>query len=110
MKNLITTSIITALMVFAKESNAQFHELSKESLVRHVYALADDSMGGRNTATPGGLMAAKYISEEYRKLGLIPKGGNNSYLQDFTFYAGKEYLGKNLLAINGSKLIVGKDY
>lgn len=101
------SNIIIILLFIAFATNAQ-QELSKQNLIKHVYTLADDSMGGRNTATPGGQMAAKYISEEYRKLGLIPKGDKNTYLQDLPFFAGKDYIGKNELKINGESFLFRK--
>ena len=66
-----------------------FSQIEVKNLQQHVYALADDSMQGRNTATAGGRMAASYIVQQYQAIGLSPKGTNNSFLQSFTYYAGK---------------------
>jgi hypothetical protein len=43
-------------------------------------ALADDSMEGRGTATPGGDRAARFLASEMRKVGLLP-GGDDGYFQ-----------------------------
>lgn len=85
-------------------------QIDIEKLKQHVYSLADDSMQGRNTATPGGAMAAKYISQEFSKIGLTTKTANNSYLQAFTYNAGKEYIGKNYLIIGKTNYELNKDY
>ncbi len=42
--------------------------------------LADDSMQGRGTGTPGARMAARYLSGELRRLGLQAVGADGSYL------------------------------
>src|SRR4051812_38866168 len=39
-----------------------------------VAALADDSMQGRATATPGGDRAARFIADRMREYGLVPAG------------------------------------
>lgn len=85
-------------------------QIDIEKLKQHIYSLADDSMQGRNTATPGGAMAAKYISQEFSKIGLTTKTANNSYLQAFTYYAGKEYVGKNYLILGKTNYELNKDY
>jgi hypothetical protein len=43
-------------------------------------SLADDSMEGRGTATPGGEKAARYLAAEMKKIGLAP-GGDDGYFQ-----------------------------
>jgi hypothetical protein len=43
-------------------------------------ALADDSMEGRGTATPGGDRAARFLAREMQKIGLMP-GGDSAYFQ-----------------------------
>ncbi|HEY4099357.1 MAG TPA: M20/M25/M40 family metallo-hydrolase [Gemmatimonadales bacterium] len=42
--------------------------------------LADDSMEGRGTATPGGERAARFLMREMKKIGLNP-AGDSGYLQ-----------------------------
>ncbi len=89
---------------------AQNNLVSQELLKKHVFALADDSMGGRNTATLGGEMAARYIQNEYKNIGLTPKSTSNSYLQDFVFFAEKIYVHKNEVHSGKIKLIPKEDY
>jgi hypothetical protein len=48
--------------------------------MRHrVYLLADDSMRGRDTGTPGAAAAARYIASEAERLGLRPAGDDGTY-------------------------------
>jgi len=42
-------------------------------------ALADDSMEGRLTGSPGGTRAARYIANEMKAIGLIPVGDSGYY-------------------------------
>ena len=87
-----------------------FSQIEVKNLQQHVYALADDSMQGRNTATTGGRMAASYILKQYQAIGLSPKGTNNSFLQSFTYYAGKEYTGANYLKLDNVNYSLNNDY
>ncbi|HEU5220366.1 MAG TPA: M28 family peptidase, partial [Gemmatimonadales bacterium] len=47
---------------------------------RRISIIADDSMGGRNTPSPGLDKAARYIASEFQRLGLKPGGDSGSYL------------------------------
>lgn len=85
-------------------------QISEALLKQHVYVLADDSMQGRNTATVGGAMAAKYIAQEFQKIGLSPKTASNTYTQAFSYYAGKEYSGLNNLVIDKISYQLNEDY
>ena len=49
-----------------------------------VTFLASDSLHGRQTGTPYGVMAAKYIANRFKDLGLEPKG-TDGYFQEFSF-------------------------
>ncbi len=56
-------------------------------LAAHVRVLADDKMEGRGTGTRGYDMAADYVAEQMRALGLSP-GGTSGYLQPVPFLRG----------------------
>ena len=47
---------------------------------RILYPLADDSMRGRMTASPGEAMAARFIAAEMQRIGLTPLG-DSGYFQ-----------------------------
>ena len=53
--------------------------ISVDYLKKHLSAIAADSMEGRKTGSRGQQMAAEYLAEEYRRLGLKPAGDNNSF-------------------------------
>lgn len=52
---------------------------------KHLYTLASDDMEGRKSGTAGIEKAAKYIENEYKKIGLTTFEGLESYRQTFTF-------------------------
>ncbi|MBN2730988.1 MAG: M28 family peptidase [Balneolaceae bacterium] len=62
-------------------------EITTDYLRTHLSAFSADSMEGRETAMPGQKKAAKYLAEQYEKLGLKPVGDNNSYYQKFDLTA-----------------------
>src|SRR5947209_1584661 len=50
----------------------------------HVKVLADDSMEGRNTGSPGHKRAAEYVANQFRKAGLEP-AGTDGFIQTIAF-------------------------
>jgi hypothetical protein len=57
--------------------------ITKEDVARHVGVIADDSMGGRNTPSPGLEMTARYVANQFEKLGLKPAGDNGTWFQRY---------------------------
>jgi hypothetical protein len=47
--------------------------------------LASDSLEGRRSGSPGAEKAARYISQEFRRIGLTPIDSGRSFQQHFTF-------------------------
>jgi len=52
---------------------------------RHLYTLASDEMEGRKSGTPGIEKAAKYIENEFKRIGLTTFEGLETYRQTFNF-------------------------
>jgi hypothetical protein len=52
----------------------------------HMEVLATDEMQGREAGTPGYEMAADYVVEKYRELGLVPLGDAGGYRQSIDFF------------------------
>lgn len=63
-------------------------QVESVSMKEDVAVLANDSLQGRKTGTEGERMAAEYISNRFKNLGLQPKG-IDGYFQKFTFKANK---------------------
>ena len=76
----------------------------------HIVFLADDKLEGRRTGTAGEKLAYEYISNEFKKSGLITKGENGTYIQPFEVYEGKQVDPSTYLMINRNTLQLDKDY
>ena len=51
----------------------------------HLKYLADDSLEGRETGSPGHRKAADYVASQFKAAGLRPAGDAGSYLQSVAF-------------------------
>lgn len=60
------------------------------SMQEDVAYLASDDLQGRETGTPGEVMAAEYIAKRFEDIGLTPKGNNTTYTQTFSFSPKKD--------------------
>ena len=63
------------------------NQITPEYLRSHLEIFASDSLMGRNTGTEGETMAARYLINEYQRIGISPKGVNGTYLQPFIMNA-----------------------
>jgi len=96
-------------------TNVYSQKLKKEdkqlvaNLQQHVSFLADDKLEGRRTGTAGEKLAMEYISSEFKKIGLLPKGVNTFY-QPFEVAEGKQVNPSTHLLINGNSLALHKDF
>lgn len=72
-----------------------------------VNTLTSKEFWGRGYTKDGMKKAAEYLTAEYQKIGLLPMG--NAYTQPFNFPV-NTFPGKMMVAINGQKLVPGKDF
>ena len=79
------------------------------NLQQHIHYLADDKLEGRRTGTKGEKLAATYISDEFKQIGLLPKG-TNDYYQNFDIDEGKQINPSTYLSIDGKILTLNKDF
>lgn len=75
-------SLLSFLLLFSAAVFAQ--EISAERIRKDVTYLSSDKLKGRGTATKGEKKSAKYIANEFKAIGLLPKG-TEGYYQPFTF-------------------------
>lgn len=94
---LLTTVLLIPVAIHAQDATARMKD--------HVYFLAADSLEGRLTGTPGEAIAFRYISEQYKDIGLEPLGDN--YLQAFDFTFQRQVDPSTMVLIDGE--IVGKN-
>ena len=55
--------------------------VSAESLRASLFAIADDSMGGRDTGSPGDSAAVQWVAAAFARDGLVPAGENGTWFQ-----------------------------
>ncbi|HEV3007115.1 MAG TPA: M20/M25/M40 family metallo-hydrolase [Pirellulales bacterium] len=72
---------------------AATESISAGDLRRHVFALADDTLEGREAGSRGGQAAGGYLGREFRKLKLTAGAGSGGHYQAF----GSQY--RNILGI-----------
>lgn len=80
-----------------------------ENLQAHVQFLSDDKLEGRSAGSEGERQAMEYISNQFKSIGLVPKG-TSGYLQQFTIEDGRKIDPATFLKVNGSELRLHNDY
>lgn len=75
--------------------------INASELKNHLTVLASDRFEGRETGEPGNEMAANYISEHFKNIGLPAVGLENTYFQNVSF--NKTGWKNNEVVINGNK-------
>jgi hypothetical protein len=80
-----------------------------QNLKNHVQYLADDKLQGRRMGTPGEALAMQYISEQFKTVGLQPKG-TTGYFQAFTIDEGTHIDPATMLSIDGKQLELNKEF
>ena len=83
--------------------------LTVSNLQKHVRYLADDQLEGRRTGTAGELMAMEYLVQQYKQLGIDPKG-SNGYVQEFEINEGLQIESASYFKVNNQQLVVNEAY
>ena len=79
MQNKIAFSLLITLSFFT----AKAQEIEVTQLKKDIYFLAKDKLEGRATGEKGAKKAADYISYRFKKIGLLPRGDDNTYLKKY---------------------------
>ena len=80
------------------------------NLQSHISYLADDKLQGRRTGSAGEKLAYEYILDQFSKTGLVTKGDNETYLQEFEVNDGRAINPSSHLIINNNDLQVNKEF
>jgi hypothetical protein len=110
----VNKKFFTLLLLFAA-TFTQAQKLKKEdkqlvaNLQKHIEFLADDKLEGRRTGSAGEATAATYISNQFKAIGIAPKG-TNDYLQPFDVNEGKQINPTTFLTIDGKNLLLNKEF
>ena len=101
--------LLLSLSGAAQKKNKKADAQILDNLHNHIQYLADDKLEGRRTGTNGEKLAMEYISNQFKMIGLIPKGAEE-YYQAFDVNDGKQMNPATQLMINENKLEAGKDF
>ncbi len=80
------------------------------NLLTHVNFLSSDKLEGRRTGTRGEILAYTYLADQFKLIGLQPKGDSGTFLQHFTINEGRQVNDKSHLIINGNDLKLYNDF
>ena len=58
--------------------------ITPEKVLTRISVIADDSMGGRNTPSPGLEKTAQYLADNYQRWGFTPMGDSGTFFQRYT--------------------------
>ena len=115
MKNFLLIVVMIPVLTFSqsrkqRKAQAKADTVTVANLRAHIQYLASDKLEGRRTGTAGELLAMQYISTQFAKDGLAPKG-TNGYIQEFEINEGKQFPETdNFFSVNGEKLELKKEY
>lgn len=112
MKRLLIIAMFVAACSSQKQNTATNNSLDAwmlTNLKNHVGFLADDQLEGRQAGSKGEEMAASYISDQFAKIGLDPKG-TDGYYQLFEINEGKQVSSDSYFKINRKSLELNKEY
>ena len=79
MKRFLTILLVFAACKTLAQSEADV--LLQERLKAHIEFLAADELRGREPGTEGYDIAAAYVASQFRQMGLVPAGAQDSYFQ-----------------------------
>ena len=109
MLRLILVFLLLSSVSVAQKLTSSDKEMIKYLKINLSY-LASDNLEGRRAGTIGESLAADFISNKFKEIGLEPKGVSDSYFQPFTVTDGKKIGNSTSLSINNKVLVPEKDF
>jgi len=112
MKRTILT-ICLILSIFLNSSAQTLTKKEQKSLARiktHVNYLASDQLQGRGTGSAGEKLSADYISQQFKKNKLTPRGDEGAYIQKFSIVTLRMAKDSCSLVVNGLSFFLFKDF
>src|SRR5262249_29146089 len=82
---LVVLGLVAAL--HAADADPGLASIKADALKGHIYFLASDAMGGRDSLSLEGRIAAEYIAGFLHRAGLKPVGDNRTFFQNFPMTA-----------------------
>jgi len=87
-KTLLLLFVGLTTIIFAQENVKYSETILASDLEKHLIILASDSLEGRETGKPGQKMAADYIMNHFKNIGIPPYKGKK-YYQKFKVKSGR---------------------
>ena len=85
-KSSVLSLLVGILLIIPTALSAQLPKrVDGKSIKGIISLLASDEYQGRETGTPGCVMAEDYFANEFKKLKLLPGGDNGSYYYNYSF-------------------------
>ncbi|MEO6528345.1 MAG: M28 family peptidase [Gemmatimonadaceae bacterium] len=84
-------------------------EISEQDLRHRLFAIAHDSLMGRETGSEGAFKATSYIAAEFARLGLQPAGDGGTYFQIVPMWRAAVDP-QSRIEVAGTTLEVGRDF
>lgn len=116
MHSVVTLFLLTGLVVnsaaqagLSGEEGKLTKAIKIKTIKRVTRELADDRFEGRGTLQRGGDLAAGWIADQMKAMGLKPLGDNGTYLQSMPFVE-TVFTDETEVILNGQKLIYAKDW
>jgi hypothetical protein len=81
----VVAVVTVATAMLPAHASAQSPRVQPDALRRHLFTIAHDSMGGRDTGSRGNYLTAEYVAAAFRAAGLEPAGENGTYFQTVPF-------------------------
>ena len=82
MKKYLILILLIPFFSSAQENLSYAESINNKDLYKHIEVLSSDSLEGRETGKPGQKMAAEYIANHFKKIG-IPPYKRKTYYQKF---------------------------
>ncbi|NVO01360.1 MAG: M20/M25/M40 family metallo-hydrolase [Bacteroidetes bacterium] len=111
-KLFLLISILLSQIVSAQKVYDQSTEAIEKRIKKDIYILASDSFGGREAGTKFESIAANYIANEFKIIGLKSVMYDSSFFQSFVYSSSKSAINVLGLIDNGAKstVIIGGHY
>lgn len=85
MRNILICWVLLPVYLWGQKTDLPEFRLPEKTMEQHLRFLAADELQGRMTGEQGGAVAARYIAEQFRKYGVKPVPGKDSYFQTVPF-------------------------
>ncbi len=109
-KMILIVPALTLPFISSAQKQKKNDKLLLDNLITHIHYLSDDKLEGRATGSPGEKLASDYISIEFSRAGLQPKGDHNGWLQAFDIDEGRQIDSGSYFSINDQDLILHREY